>query len=193
MTLRMMNLSMTQQLWAGTSFVCNLLITLSMFYYLWKAKQWSATRRMNNVLGRLIHLTVETGFICTASSITSLILFTASQRTSMYTIPLFLISKLYSNCLLAVSVVHTRHGNSSSCVIQVLNSRVRIMGGRDNGDLILMDDLSAPDMTLSRSKTQNISLGARNQIERSVGIVVEISQASDRSRSLEREPAKQDV
>ena len=164
-----------------------------MFYYLWKAKQWSATRRMNNVLGRLIHLTVETGFICTASSITSLILFTASQRTSMYTIPLFLISKLYSNCLLAVSVVHTRHGNSSSCVIQVLNSRVRIMGGRDNGDLILMDDLSAPDMTLSRSKTQNISLGARNQIERSVGIVVEISQASDRSRSLEREPAKQDV
>ncbi|TCD64981.1 hypothetical protein EIP91_003394 [Steccherinum ochraceum] len=100
--------------WLGGAALCDSIITCCMLYYLYKARRRTTFRRITTPLTRLIKLTVETGFICAAVGIASLILFIVSPHTFIYTACMATIGKLYSNCLLAV-----------------LNSRVRILNGRN--------------------------------------------------------------
>ncbi|KAH8088926.1 hypothetical protein BXZ70DRAFT_500389 [Cristinia sonorae] len=101
-------------LWAGSNALCHIIITWSMFYYLLQAKKRIAMKQTGSLLTRLIRLTLETGFLCAAINLLALVLFVASQKTLLYLVPLTITSKLYSNCLLAL-----------------LNSRFKIVGGRE--------------------------------------------------------------
>jgi len=93
----------TTIVWTGGSALCDIIITCSMFYYLRTARKASRVKRTNSLLTRLLKLTVETGFICAAAASMGLILFIASPKTSLYDIPALTASKLYTNCLLAMS------------------------------------------------------------------------------------------
>ncbi|KAH8088911.1 hypothetical protein BXZ70DRAFT_499155 [Cristinia sonorae] len=99
--------------WLSTTTLCDVIITISMFYFLWQAKRSSLSKRTSTVLTRLIKLTIETGFLTALFTIIELVLFVVRRDTTLYTIFLSATSKMYSNTLLAV-----------------LNSRVRVVGGR---------------------------------------------------------------
>ena len=98
-------LRLLEQVCAGISAVCHVLITGTIFHYLWRVKKNSMTRRSTTLITRLIKLTVETGLICAAANLMALILFVSSPRTLLYIMPIAMTSKLYSNCLLAVGLL----------------------------------------------------------------------------------------
>ncbi|TCD59917.1 hypothetical protein EIP91_011193 [Steccherinum ochraceum] len=103
----------TGVLWLGMTALCDLVITCSMSYYLYKAKNLSTVERTSVLLTRLIKLTVETGFITAACAILELVLFVASRDTLVYAVFMGISGKLYSNCFMAI-----------------LNSRIQITDGR---------------------------------------------------------------
>ncbi|KAH8088903.1 hypothetical protein BXZ70DRAFT_498943 [Cristinia sonorae] len=99
--------------WQTSTTVCDIIITTSMFYILWQAKRSTFSKQTTTVLTHLIKVTIETGFITAVCTTIELILFITKKHTTLYSVFLGTRSKLYSNALLAV-----------------LNSRVRIIGGR---------------------------------------------------------------
>ncbi|TCD70886.1 hypothetical protein EIP91_001194 [Steccherinum ochraceum] len=140
--------------WLGGAALCDSIITCCLFYYLYRAMKACSFRRTTTPLTRVIKLTVETGFICAAIGIASLILFVVSTHTFIYMTCMATIGKLYSNCLLAV-----------------LNSRVRILNGRNGTDA--EDALSffhvSTDRLASIERTNNRA-GATTQDPRLSGV-----------------------
>ncbi|TCD63231.1 hypothetical protein EIP91_005816 [Steccherinum ochraceum] len=100
-------------IWSASSALCNLVITASMVYYLLRARKMTF-RSTTSILTRLLIFTLETSILCAVVSVAALVCFIVSPATSLYTVPLMILSKLYSNSLLGV-----------------LNTRVKIIGGRD--------------------------------------------------------------
>ncbi|KAH8085999.1 hypothetical protein BXZ70DRAFT_1045453 [Cristinia sonorae] len=96
--------------------LCDTLIACSMSYFFWKARKTVLSRQASTMLTRLIRLTVETGFITAVSTTVMFMLFVGQKDTLLYAGFLTPSSKLYSNTLLVL-----------------LNSRVRILGGRVEG------------------------------------------------------------
>ena len=102
---RVLNFGLTEliaQTATAVELACNLVITSSTSYYLWKAKSAVRTQRIINFLSRLIVLSIETSLACAITSTVALALFYVSGNTSFFALPLFLLGKLYSNSLLAV-------------------------------------------------------------------------------------------
>ncbi|KAI9453816.1 hypothetical protein HD554DRAFT_514854 [Boletus coccyginus] len=86
-------------IWLGSSFVCDLAITVCMILCLRPSN--SHFRRNKSTMVKLTRLAVETGLVTTVAAVLELILGLAFQ-TSYYHIAVFYaISKLYANCLLA--------------------------------------------------------------------------------------------
>ena len=56
------------------------------------------------MLTRLIRLVIETGLSCAAVATLGLVLFVVYQKEFYWSVPAIIISKLYSNSLLAVSL-----------------------------------------------------------------------------------------
>jgi len=144
--------------WVASSVLCDLAITCSMFYYLWQAKKSTTIQRTTSLITRLIRLTVETGLIVTTISLVTSILFVTSPKTGFYAVPLLVLSKTYSNCLLAV-----------------LNSRSRIAGGRDDTNAIAMHDVSSTHAARSAAGIRS----ARRSRSDMNGILIEISHITD--------------
>ncbi|TCD70841.1 hypothetical protein EIP91_001532 [Steccherinum ochraceum] len=93
--------------------LCDLLITVFMTFYLWRAKTQITISRTNDLLSRLIRYTVETGLITSTFAVLEAIFFATSRNTLLYALCLGVVPKLYSNSLLAV-----------------LNSRLRFSNGQ---------------------------------------------------------------
>ena len=97
------------QVWVGGSAVGDIIITFSMMYYLMLAKRRTARysthfKRTTTLLTRLIMLSVETGLSCAAVATAGLVLFVAYEDDFYWSVPALVISTLYSNSLLAVSL-----------------------------------------------------------------------------------------
>ena len=84
----------------GTA-LCDILITLSMIFYLKKSQL--GFRAFNEFLSKLVNVTAETGILCTIMAILDLALFLGYRRTNYHTVPAAANSKLYANSLFAVS------------------------------------------------------------------------------------------
>ena len=80
-----------------------MIITLSIWCYLRWVKNGAMAKRTTTLITRIIKLTVETGFLCAAVNTVAIILFLSDKTTLLYMAPIATTSKLYSNCLLAVS------------------------------------------------------------------------------------------
>ncbi|KAK0483088.1 hypothetical protein EDD18DRAFT_754330 [Armillaria luteobubalina] len=96
----------------GSSALCDIVIALCMTYYLTRSK--TGLRSTQVLLTKIIRLTIETGSVTATAAIVTLVLFFVFPHQTFYVAPSLVISKLYAN---------------SICM--VLNSRIRIMGGRD--------------------------------------------------------------
>ncbi|KAK0226565.1 hypothetical protein IW262DRAFT_776251 [Armillaria fumosa] len=99
-------------IWCGGSALCDVVIAICMAYYL--TRHNTNFRQTQILVTKLVRLTVETGSVTAVVALLSLILFFVFPGQTFYSTPVFIMSKLYANT-----------------VYMVLNSRIRIQGGRD--------------------------------------------------------------
>ncbi|KAJ3777536.1 hypothetical protein FB446DRAFT_841600 [Lentinula raphanica] len=87
--------------WLGGTVLCDCLITIVLVYQLFRYKRHSASAHFRNTLLLLITLIVETGLVTVLTALADLLLFIFRGNSTLYFIPFFILSKMYSNCLLA--------------------------------------------------------------------------------------------
>ncbi|KAK0459901.1 hypothetical protein IW261DRAFT_426718 [Armillaria novae-zelandiae] len=105
-------ISIAVGIWRGGSALCDIIIAICMTYYLMRSN--TCFRRTQIMVTKLIRLIVESGAVIAIGAILNLILFFAFRDQIYYITLALIIPKLYANS-----------------VYMVLNSRIRIMGGRD--------------------------------------------------------------
>ncbi|KAK0486409.1 hypothetical protein IW261DRAFT_795453 [Armillaria novae-zelandiae] len=96
----------------GGSALCDVIIAVCMTYYLMRSS--TSLRSTQVLVTKLVRLTIETGSVTAIVALLTLILFFACPHQTFYVTPALVTSKLYANT-----------------IYMVLNSRFRIMGGRD--------------------------------------------------------------
>ncbi|KAK0241067.1 hypothetical protein EDD85DRAFT_992527, partial [Armillaria nabsnona] len=99
-------------IWCGASALCDVVIAICMTYYL--TRRNTSFQQTRILVTKLIRLTIETGSVTAVVALLSLILFFVFPGETFYSMPVFIMPKLYANT-----------------VYMVLNSRIRIMGGRE--------------------------------------------------------------
>ncbi|PBK79061.1 hypothetical protein ARMGADRAFT_854477, partial [Armillaria gallica] len=99
-------------IWCGASALCDIVIAICMTYYL--TRRNISFRQTRFLVTKLIRLIIETGSATAVFALLNLILFFAFPHQTFYTAPALLMPKLYANSIYVV-----------------LNSRIRILGGRD--------------------------------------------------------------
>ncbi|KAK0430064.1 hypothetical protein EV421DRAFT_353723 [Armillaria borealis] len=104
--------SIAAGIWCGGSALCDIVIAICMTYYLMRSN--TSLRRTQMLVTKLIRLTIETGSATALVALLTCILFLAFPHQTFYVAPAVLMPKLYVNT-----------------IYMVLNSRIRIMGGRD--------------------------------------------------------------
>ncbi|KAK0222463.1 hypothetical protein EDD85DRAFT_1028251 [Armillaria nabsnona] len=126
-------------IWCGASALCDIIIAICMTYYLMRSD--TGFRRTRLLVTKLIRLTVETGSVTAVVALLNLILFFGFPHQTFYGTPALIMPKLYANT-----------------VYMVLNSRIRIMGGRDT--YTSSTDLSITS-TMIRDTNSQSSQGTR--------------------------------
>ncbi|KAK0459350.1 uncharacterized protein EV420DRAFT_1642315 [Desarmillaria tabescens] len=118
-------------IWRGAAALCDILIAICMTYYLMRCD--TGFRRTRMLVTKLIRLTIETGTITAVVALLNLILFFALPHQTFYGTPALIMPKLYANT-----------------VYMVLNSRIRILGGRDT-------DTSSLDISITTTMIRDIT------------------------------------
>ncbi|PBK58813.1 hypothetical protein ARMSODRAFT_946100 [Armillaria solidipes] len=111
--------------------LCDIVIAVYMAYYLLRSN--TGFHRTQILVTKLIRLTIETGSLTAVVALATLILFFAFPHQTFYATPALVVSKMYANT-----------------IYMVLNSRIRIIGGRD----IYM---SSTDMGLTTTVMEDIT------------------------------------
>ncbi|KAK0485578.1 hypothetical protein EDD18DRAFT_1260641 [Armillaria luteobubalina] len=113
------------------SALCDIVIAICMTYYL--TRRSTSLRQTRILVTKLIRLTIETGTVTAVGTLLIFILFFAFPHQTFYEAPAIITVELYANT-----------------VLMVLNSRIRIMGGRDiytsDTDIVITTDMIR-DMT----------------------------------------------
>ncbi|KAK0241083.1 hypothetical protein EDD85DRAFT_992594 [Armillaria nabsnona] len=104
--------SMSVGIACGGIALCDIVIAICMTYYLMRSN--TGFRRTRILVTKLIRLTIETGSLTAVVALATLILFFVFPHQTFYVTPALVVSKMYANT-----------------IYMVLNSRIRIMGGRD--------------------------------------------------------------
>ncbi|KAF8197012.1 hypothetical protein BJ912DRAFT_954511 [Pholiota molesta] len=86
--------------WHIGSALADVMIAVSMCYYLWKRD--TGFKRTHTMIVRLIQLTIETGTATASVAIIDLCLFSAGAGKVYFIAPAFVISKLYANTVVVI-------------------------------------------------------------------------------------------
>ncbi|PBK98187.1 hypothetical protein ARMGADRAFT_986118 [Armillaria gallica] len=105
-------LSIAIGLWGGAAALCDILIAICMTYYLMRSD--TGVHQTQILVAKLIRLIIETGTATAVAALVNLILFFSFPHQALDGTTAFIIPKLYANT-----------------IYMVLNSRFRIIGGRD--------------------------------------------------------------
>ncbi|KAK0196026.1 hypothetical protein F5146DRAFT_1220665 [Armillaria mellea] len=114
-------------IWCGGSALCDVIIAVCMTYSL--VRNSTGLRQTQILVTKLVRLIIETGTVTAAVALLNLNLFFALPDQSYYMAPALVMPKLYANA-----------------IYMVLNSRIRMVGGRDTYT-------SSIDMVISTSST----------------------------------------
>ncbi|KAG8927506.1 hypothetical protein FRC03_011812 [Tulasnella sp. 419] len=98
--------------WLAGSAIVDVIITASLVTYL--ARSSTGFTDTDDIIAKLIRMTVETGACTTTAAILELVLFLVYQTTNLYMIPALPLAKLYTNTLLASLNSRSQTFNSSS-------------------------------------------------------------------------------
>ncbi|KAK0486407.1 hypothetical protein IW261DRAFT_795431 [Armillaria novae-zelandiae] len=96
----------------GSYVLCDVVIAICMTYYLTRSN--TGFRPTQTLVTKLIRLTIETGSVTAIVALVTMILFLVFPQKTFYVTPSMILSKMYANT-----------------IYMVLNSRIRIIGGRD--------------------------------------------------------------
>ncbi|KAK0495039.1 hypothetical protein EDD18DRAFT_1355039 [Armillaria luteobubalina] len=108
-----LKISISTGISCGSYALCDVVIAICMTYYLMRSQ--TSFRRTQILVTKLILLIIETGSLTAVIALViPILLFAFPHEVFYYATPAFIISKMYSNT-----------------IYLVLNSRIRIMGGRD--------------------------------------------------------------
>ncbi|KAK0472971.1 hypothetical protein IW261DRAFT_1505981, partial [Armillaria novae-zelandiae] len=99
-------------IWCGATALCDILVAICMTYYLMRST--TNFRRTRMLVSKIIRLTIETGSMTAVVALLNVVLFIVLPHQNSYMAPGLVLPKLYANS-----------------VYMVLNSRFRIIGGRD--------------------------------------------------------------
>ncbi|KAK0478579.1 hypothetical protein EDD18DRAFT_1443201 [Armillaria luteobubalina] len=130
----------------GGSALCDIVIALCMTYYLMRSN--TCLRSTQILVTKLIRLTIETGSVTAIVALLTLILFFAFPHQNFYVTPALVTSKLYANT-----------------IYMVLNSRFRIMGGRDTYT-------SSTDMEITSTMMRDIISHLMQEVPERMPVVV---------------------
>ncbi|PBK84754.1 hypothetical protein ARMGADRAFT_604348 [Armillaria gallica] len=119
-------------IWCGASALCDILIAICMTCYLMRGNN-TRFRRTRTLITKLIRLIIETGSLTAVVSLLTVILFLVFPRQTFYMTPASLMPKLYTNT-----------------IYMVLNSRIRIIGGRDTY-------MSSTDMSITTTMIEDVT------------------------------------
>ncbi|KAK0486476.1 hypothetical protein IW261DRAFT_1359283 [Armillaria novae-zelandiae] len=122
-------------IWCGASALCDVIIAICMTYYLMRSN--AGFRQTRILVTKLIRLIIETGTVTALVVLVTCILFLVFPHEAFYRVPALIVPKLYANSVLVV-----------------LNSRFRIMGGRDtytSATDVTITSTMIRDMTASQS------------------------------------------
>ncbi|THV03697.1 hypothetical protein K435DRAFT_715355 [Dendrothele bispora CBS 962.96] len=131
-------------IWCGVSALCDIFIAICMTYYLSKSAE-SCFARTKLMLSRLIRVTIETGSVTAIIATCTLIFVTGFPNETYYTTFSLIMPKAYANTLLVI-----------------LNSRFRIVGGRDDeeeSDYCTTTLVSSIDQRLSSTQRSSTMFG----------------------------------
>ncbi|KAK0223761.1 hypothetical protein IW262DRAFT_853204 [Armillaria fumosa] len=159
----------TGGIWCGTSALCDILIAICMTYYL--MRRTTCFRRTRILVTKIILLTIETGSVTAVVALLTFILFIPFPYQTFRTAPALLMPKLYANALYVV-----------------LNSRFKIMGGRDANE-------SSMDMSITTTVIRNIAssqstddTGPAEGTQGQVSVVVSSSEVFDEMGQINDKP-----
>ncbi|KAH9927324.1 uncharacterized protein B0H18DRAFT_1004114 [Fomitopsis serialis] len=130
-------------IWVGGSAACDIIITLSMTYILWKKR--SGFQKTDSVVNKVIQLVVETGLLTATMAIVQLTLYNMFKDTEYFMTPVGALSKAYSNSLFVL-----------------LNNRSQMRQQRDTGGTT---SLNLPQLQTTRAIQISVNqetFGVRN-------------------------------
>ncbi|KAK0486449.1 hypothetical protein IW261DRAFT_1590725 [Armillaria novae-zelandiae] len=131
-------------IWRGGSAFCDIIVAICMTYYLMRSS--THFRRTQIIVTKLIRLTVESGAVTAIGTILDLILFFAFRDQIYHSTLALIMTKLYANS-----------------VYMVLNSRIRIMGGRDTYT-------SSTDMETTPTMIMDITSHSTHGVQQTDGV-----------------------
>ncbi|PBK88504.1 hypothetical protein ARMGADRAFT_1084457 [Armillaria gallica] len=131
-------------IWCGGSALCDIVIAICMTYYLMRSN--TGFRQTRIIVTKSIRLTIETGSATAVVALLGLVLFFVFPGETFYTTPALIMPKLYANT-----------------VYMVLNSRIRIIGGRDTY-------MSSTDMEMTTTMMRDITPRSTEDAQRTVGV-----------------------
>ncbi|KAG9050492.1 hypothetical protein FS837_004986 [Tulasnella sp. UAMH 9824] len=87
--------------WLAGSAITDLFITVSLVWVLHKKTQGDLTSNTEDIISRLIRMTVQTGAVTTFAATAELIMYLKTPENNLHMIPGLALSKLYTNTLMA--------------------------------------------------------------------------------------------
>ncbi|KAK7455826.1 hypothetical protein VKT23_010860 [Stygiomarasmius scandens] len=159
--LHQVSISVAIGIYCGFSALCDVFIAICMTYILSKNAK-NSFRKTKLLLTRLIRITIETGSITAIVASLTLILVISFPDQTYYTTPSLIIPKLYANTLLVI-----------------LNSRFRIVGGRDDEDY---SNMTSIEFRLSQPAQDN------GRTSRNSGVVLDLQRVDSLPQPLQGTP-----
>ncbi|KAK0196002.1 hypothetical protein F5146DRAFT_1028081 [Armillaria mellea] len=162
-------MSITMAITCGGYALCDVVIAICMTYYL--TRNNTGFRSTQLLVTKLIRLIVEAGTLTAVVAITILILFVAFPREFYYVTPSLVISKLYANS-----------------IYMILNSRFRIVGGRETYT-------SSTDMEVTSTMMRDITSHSTQSAQRTPVVTInkEVFSSDDEMGRISEKPQDSDM
>ncbi|PBK61336.1 hypothetical protein ARMSODRAFT_1008877 [Armillaria solidipes] len=144
-----LKMSIAVGIWCGGTALCDIVIAICMTYYLMRSK--TGFRQTQIMVTKLIRLTVESGSVTAVGTLINLILFFAFRHQVFYSTVALIMPKLYANS-----------------VYMVLNSRIRIICGRDTYT-------SSTDMEITTTMMRNTTSHPTQGTQQTDGVQGQVS------------------
>ncbi|KAK0483074.1 hypothetical protein EDD18DRAFT_1293867 [Armillaria luteobubalina] len=149
--------------------LCDIAIAICMTYYLMRSS--TGFRRTQILVTKIIRLTIETGSLTTVIALVIPILFFMFPYQDFFMTPALIISKLYANT-----------------IYMVLNSRIRIIGGRGTYT-------SSTDAEVTNTMMRDITFRSTRDAQRTpvVAITAEVFTSDDEMDGMSEKPQDGDM
>ncbi|KAG8927505.1 hypothetical protein FRC03_011811 [Tulasnella sp. 419] len=169
--------------WLGGSALTDVIITVSLVAYLSRSSTGFSTT--NDIITRLIRMTVQTGAVTSLAAIVELILFLVYKTNNLHMIPALALAKLYTNTLVATLNSRSQAFTSSRGATtsrttdnphvsthqarKLSRSQVQVTTVRETTEDVAMVNLTVPSRQVPVDKSNDETLYEDDEMKSYVG------------------------